>query len=528
MFSQQSTIRFAVILWLVFAGAGVQAAEIEPALNEAMKDGGDISFIVRFSDQVDLQALPARGEGRGIRIATLLLALRNQADFSQRDAVTLLREGGARRIVQLWSINALAATAGPEVIRSLAALPEVELITLDATLSAPSPQPAATVLPEWNLDVIGVPALWSQGLMGTGTVVAGMDTGVDANHPDLAGRWRGGNNSWYDPNGEHATPHDVSGHGTQSLSVAVGGDAGGTAIGVAPDAQWIAVKIFNDAGVATLSGIHQGFQWLLDPDGNPATIDIPDVVNNSWGFPSLTGQCYLEFEQDIGVLRAADIAVVFSAGNQGSSGSVSPADNPEGFGVGAVDPSLNVTSFSSRGPSACDGSFFPEVVAPGDGVRAADLTAGGIIPDSYVTLRGTSFAAPHVTGTMALLRQAYPAASAVQLAEAVTAGAVDIGSEGVDMDSGYGLLNAGRALDWLATATLPPPCTDFDGDGFFAVTGCGSPLDCNDLDASINPAACDIKGDGIDQDCDGVDRLKGKACPISGGGDSGGGNGKKK
>ena len=501
-------------------GAGVQAAGIDPDLEAAMRSGGDVAVIVQFADQVDLDAFRGRGEGRGARLAALLSALRTQADASQKTAVQLLQAGGARRIVELWSINALAATAGPDVIRNLAALPEVESITLDATLAAPSPQPAAAVAPEWNLNAVGVPTLWGQGLTGAGTVVAGMDTGVDVLHPDLAGRWRGGANSWYDPNGEHATPYDRSGHGTQTLSVAVGGEAGGSAIGVAPGAQWIAVKIFNDAGVAELSDIHQGFQWLLDPDGNPVTADTPDVVNSSWGFPDLAGQCYLEFENDLKVLKAAGIAVVFSAGNQGAGGqpstSVSPGNNPSGFAVGAVDSSLAVASTSSRGPSACDGSVFPEVVAPGVGVKTADLTLGGYSPNSYATLNGTSFAAPHVAGTMALLRQAKPDATVAQLEQAVTAGATDLGTAGPDNTSGYGLLNAPGAQQWLATA--PPPCVDADGDGYFARANCGTLVDCNDANRAINPAACDIIGDRIDQNCDGVDRLKGKACPTSGGG----------
>ena len=117
-------------------------------------------------------------------------------------------------------------------------------------------------------------------------VVATLDTGVDLTHPDLAGAWRGGANSWYDPNGEHpTTPVDVNGHGTWTMGVMVGGDAGGSSIGIAPDAQWIAAKIFNDRGIATTVGIHLAFQWLLDPDGNPATADAPNVVNDSWSAP---------------------------------------------------------------------------------------------------------------------------------------------------------------------------------------------------------------------------------------------------
>jgi len=507
------------------AASTTQAGEIEADLQQAMLSGEDVSFIVQFANQLDPDTFPGKGKGKGVELASMLWALRNQADSSQAAAVDLLKGRGAKDLIQLWSINALAATASPDAIQELAALSGVGKIKLDGTLAAPSPQPAAAATPEWNLDSIRASELWNAGYDGTGTVVANMDTGVDYAHPDLATSWRGGSNSWFDPNNQHSTPYDKTGHGTQTMSLMVGGDAGGTSIGVSPGAQWIAVKIFNDSGVASLSSIHQGFQWLLDPDGNPGTNDIPDVVNNSWGYPNLAGQCYTEFSADIDVLKAAGIAVVFSGGNQGSLGSVSPGDNPGSFAVGAVDSSSNVAASSSRGPSACDGSFFPEVVAPGVSVRAADLTFGGVFPDSYASVSGTSFAAPHVAGTMALLRQADPGTSVAQLEQALTDSAVDLGVAGADNESGYGMIDAVAANDLLAS-NPGPVCTDADSDGFFAEAGCGTALDCNATDAGINPDACDIKRDGIDQNCDGADRTKGKACPVSdGGGDTGGDTG---
>jgi len=493
--------------------SNAQAGVIEADLQQAMQSGGDVRFIVQFADQVDLRSFPGKGKGKGVKLASMLWALRSQADASQADTVELLKGKGAKRLIKLWSINGLAATASPDAVQAIAGLSGVKNIKLDATLTAPSAQLAAASTPEWNLNSIRATDLWSSGYDGTGTVVANMDSGVDVDHPDLTASWRDGDNSWFDPNGEHLTPYDRTGHGTQTMSLMVGSDSGGTGIGVSPGAQWIAVKIFNDAGVAYLSGIHQGFQWLLDPDGNPATNDIPDVVNNSWGFSNLVGQCYTEFSADIEALKAAGIAVVFSGGNQGSLGSVSPANNPGSFAVGAVDSSNQVTATSSRGPSACDGSFFPEVVAPGVSVKAADLTIGGVFPDSYVTVSGTSFAAPHVAGTMALLRQANPATSVAELEQALTDSAVDLGLLGPDDEYGYGMIDAVAAND-LLTSAPGPICTDADRDGFFAEDGCGSELDCSDNDATINPAACDIKRDGIDQNCDGVDRRRGKSCPV--------------
>ena len=82
-----------------------------------------------------------------------------------------------------------------------------------------------------------------------------------------------------------------------------GRGAGGTAIGVAPGAQWISARVFNDQGSSTTSAIHRAFQWLLDPDGDPATPDAPQVVNASWSFAN--PGCNLEFAPDIQALRAA-------------------------------------------------------------------------------------------------------------------------------------------------------------------------------------------------------------------------------
>ena len=310
------------------------------------------------------------------------------------------------------------------------------------TLSEPTAF-SITAKPEWNLSSIRVQELWSKGHMGMGIVVANMDTGVDFDHPDLKSKWRGEKNSWFDPHGEHETPFDSNGHGTQTMGIMGGGSEGGTAIGVAPNAKWIAVKIYNDAGQTSLGHCHLGFQWILDPDGNPETNDSPDVVNFSWGFNQYVNQCNPEFLEDIRILKAAQIAVVFAGGNEGpnSSTSLSPGNYTNSFSVGAFDQSLKVASFSSRGPSACDGSSYPKVVAPGVGVRTADLTLRGAFPNSYATVTGTSFAAAHVSGAMALLLSAFRDLSASELESALKESASDFRKAGPNNDHGYGLID---------------------------------------------------------------------------------------
>jgi bacillopeptidase F len=440
------------------ACASAQSARITPDLAAALAARAphdEIGVIVSLADKVDLrQFAPADRSRRDTR---LVKALKAKAAATQGPYRAFLQNQGARGLRELWAINGLAVTARASVIRQLASRPGIESIRLDSTLQAPVTAAGSAAPPEWNLDAVHAPALWAQGLSGGGVVVANMDTGVDAAHPDLAAQWRGGDNSWYDPHGEHATPYDPNGHGTQTMAIMVGGAAGGTAIGMAPDARWIATKLYDDAGYARYSDIHLAFQWLLDPDGNVDTVDAPDVVNASWGLTGTAGQCITEFGMDIEALKAAGIAVAFAAGNDGPAPltSLSPANNPEVLSAGAVDAALAVAGFSSRGQSACDGTVYPKLVAPGVDLYTADLSFGGL--PLYVVVSGTSFAAPHAAGAMALLAGAFPGAGVAQLEAALTQSARDLGVAGEDNSYGYGLVDVQAAYQWLLAGAGSPP-----------------------------------------------------------------------
>ncbi len=491
-----------VVLLALDLEAGVLDPEVQGVV-KTLDSQEEIPVIIKLSDRIDLKRF--KDGNVSLRRSKLVRALQSKASLTQRPIKAFLKSKGVKRIIPLWAVNALATTVPVHVIRELAELPGIESIRRDTVLSLPRVSYSASVDPEWNIEVIRAPELWGMGVTGEGAVVAILDSGVDVDHPDLGPKWRGGTNSWFDPNGEHDTPYDATGHGTQVMGIIVGGDAGGSAIGVAPDARWIAVKIFSDAGPAFLSVIHQGFQWLLDPDGDPNTDDAPHVVNNSWGFEKDPGQCITEFESDIEALNAAQILVVFAAGNGGPSSatSLSPANYPETVAVGAVDADFIVPLFSSRGPSACDESTYPELAAPGVGIRTSDATFGGVIPNPYVGVSGTSFAVPHVTGVIALLVSAFPGATVAEIESALNDSAVDLGPPGPDNDSGYGLVDSDTAYDLLDD--IAPQCTDADGDGYFAELPCRGEQDCDDSDATIYPGAAETKHDGVDQDCNGYD-----------------------
>lgn len=420
----------------------------------ALPAGEMTTVIVTLQNQADLSHIAAGS--RGARLEQVIKILQNQANATQNYVRALLQARQSQGLVatyqSYWVFNGLAVTATADVIEELATRPEVARITSNAIAIEPAAQ-AGSNPPEVNLAVVNAPALWDLGYQGQGVVVASMDTGVYKDHPDLVDRWRGGANSWFDPYGEHpSTPADLNGHGTWTMGVMVGGDAGGTALGMAPAAQWIAVKIFDDSGQSTAAGIHAGFQWLLDPDGDPSTADAPNVVNNSWTF-SAAG-CNLEFQQDLLSLRAAGILPVFAAGNAGPSSdtSRSPANNPGAFAVGATDNDDIIYFESSRGPSACDaGAVYPALVAPGVAIRTADNSG------FYYNPSGTSLAAPHVAGTLALLLSADPGLTTAAQEESLINGAVDLGSAGPDADFGYGRLDALAAYQWLLANPAPTP-----------------------------------------------------------------------
>ncbi len=434
------------------------ASTIGPSLEQALSASGPdqpLPVILRFAERVDPASISAGSSAQ--RREELVRALIAQAERSRALIRRDLDQAGAREVRSIWLINGLSLAVPAQAVGTLARLPGVESIDLDSALSVGATMQGSAAPAEWNLELIGAGALWQQGHAGEGVVVASLDTGVDAQHIDIGGKWRGGSNSWFDPNGEHAVPNDVHGHGTQTMGLMVGGDAGGTAIGVAPGAQWIAAKIFNDAGVATYSGIHLAYQWILDPDGNWSTDDAPDVVVNPWGLVDAAGSCVSEFQVDIDVLRAAGISVSYSAGNAGPAiaSSVSPANYPGNLSVGAVDEQSSVAPFSSRGPSACDGALFPAVVAPGVDVRTAALTFGGLFPDAYLDVTGTSFAAAHVAGGMALLKSVAPQATAQAIEAALRETSLDLGTPGGDNDSGHGLIDLVAAAQWLDQSGTP-------------------------------------------------------------------------
>jgi uncharacterized repeat protein (TIGR01451 family) len=419
-----------------------------------------VRVIVVLRQQADPAGIVRRSRGAlspEMARARLVTEMRTLAERSQAPLLAALdqaqRAGQVASYTPFWIFNGVAVAARPEAIYALAARSDVAVVRLDRYQQwLPGPSfvetdldPAISSAVEWGVARIRADEVWSSlHISGTGAVVGGMDTGVDWLHPALRTNYRGYNphgihshvGNWFDAVTGAIYPIDDHGHGTHTMGSAVGQEG----IGVAPGARWIAVKAFNKDGGAYESWIHAGFQWLMAPGGDPAR--APDVVNCSWGNDNGAVTTFLP---DLQAIRAAGIVPVFSNGNNGpQAGTVgSPASLPGAFGVGASDDQDRVAYFSSRGPSPW-GAIRPHVVAPGVEVRSS--LPGGI----YGEARGTSMAAPHVTGLVALLQSVRPTLDITRTAEVITSTAVPLTSPVPNNDSGWGRIDALAAVLTLA------------------------------------------------------------------------------
>ncbi len=446
-------------LFAVLAPSALSAAELHPGLRERLAQApvaATLPVILRLEAQLDLRPYAGRAAA-----GALIRDLQALAAASQAPLLAALADRGLAAAARpLWIDNCIALRATPAQIEALEALPGLARIDYDepvvGELAAPADGGRNAV---WSQVIIRAPEVWSDyGLDGSGIVLGSMDTGVDISHPALAGKWRGGDNSWLDLVNAQPSPYDDHGHGTHTIGTMVGGDGLGpftTDIGTAPGAQFIAVKVLdasNSFGSASI--VIAGAQWILDPDGNPGSDDFPHVVSNSWYFFSET---YDGYHATVAVWRAAGILPVFCLGNSGPSAATThpPGNYDNALGVGATTSGDLIWTYSSRGPAPAGAAFpadgrKPDLSAPGASVLSS-LPGGG-----YAAWSGTSMATPHVSATAALMLQANSELDPAQLVDLLTGTGADLGAAGYDYNFGYGRLDAYAAV----TAAISPSAAD--------------------------------------------------------------------
>lgn len=483
------------------------AADIDPRVLEDLASGS-AHLIIRLKDLPAGLAVLSAGDLMRDRVANRVSDLRQAAGFTQASLLGELRAQG-KTYHSYWIVNAIAVEADPALLAQLAARPDVLSIESDRSFQVALESPPSTTSTttgsanQPGLSLVKAPSLWVLGVRGQGMVVASADTGVEWQHPALISQYRGWNGSsadhnynWWDaihgPIEPYSTsnpcgytssiPCDDFGHGTHTTGTMIGSTGTANQIGMAPDATWMACRNM-DHGWGSSSTYIECLQFFIAPTdlagNNPDPARRPHIIDNSYNCPLLEGCQADSLHAAIQEVRSAGIFMAVSAGNDGNNlndGSACktiafpPANEAGVFTVGGVEPvpysqDIAVYSRSSRGPVVTNGPTFlkPDLAAPAFNVMSS-VQGGG-----YAPMNGTSMAAPHVAGGVALLWSAIPSLqrqvseteallrqSAVPLPVIETCGGLPAGVV-PNNTTGWGLLNVYAAyLEKMPNLTYFP------------------------------------------------------------------------
>ncbi|MFE7243413.1 S8 family serine peptidase [Streptomyces sp. NPDC057580] len=441
---------------------GLQAATVEPAADgtpaafTSMKVGDEV-YVIPDKAQPYLAAneldrelfnvtkLVEYGYDDAHRPAVPLIATYAGAPGKAGKALDQAAPAGSVKKDELPSANAVALHAAKKKAATF-----WEAVDDDSTASTKAPKLADGIKKLWldkpvhvaldqSVPQIGAPEAWAAGYDGTGTKVAILDTGIDPNHPDVAGQVKKTQNFTDDPDAV-----DHHGHGTHVASTIAGSGAasGGRLKGVAPGADLYIGKVLNTAGSGSESGVIGGMEW--------AAAQGADVVSMSLG-GSVPSDGTDPISQAVNQLTASSGSLfVIAAGNEGpGKGTVSsPGAAEDALTVGAVSKQDQLAGFSSRGPVKETFAVKPEITAPGVGIvaaRAAGTTMGTPVDANYTSASGTSMATPHVSGAAAILVQRHPDWSADRLKQVLVSTAKQ-GSYNA-YQGGNGRVDVPKAID---------------------------------------------------------------------------------
>ncbi|SMC86465.1 S8 family peptidase [Kibdelosporangium aridum] len=281
---------------------------------------------------------------------------------------------------------------------------------------------------------VGAPQAWQQGLRADGVKVAVLDTGYDANHPDLKSKVDAAKNFTDEDD------RDSVGHGTHVASTIAGTGAAsnGKYTGVAPGAKLLIGKVLGEYG-GREDWIINGMRWAVDNGAK--------VVNMSLGGSVTDGTDLMS--QVVNELSDKALFVI-AAGNSGAPETVgSPGSADRALTVANVTKSDQLSVTSSQGPRINDYGLKPEIAAPGTDIVAA-RAEGTMTPFSvnehYAKISGTSMATPHVAGAAAILAGQHPQWTGEQLKNALVSSAKRL--PGIDtFAQGSGRLDIARAVN---------------------------------------------------------------------------------
>ena len=471
----KSTLLILTIAISLLLAPLVTAGNLSPELSSEISTMDRDSLVAVWIQLPKVKILPVRNSKsatlttRAKRYSQKYNSLKSAHQASQQQLLGSLKRlkasGKSAAIKPSWLANVVEAKIAAGELEKLArrndiktiySLPELTLIKADNTQPQKLPSLSAGIEP--NLIYINADQAWLAGFTGAGRLICSFDTGIDGDHPALFNSWKGHDGdsaaAWFDPRYGQSFPHNTftGQHGTHTMGIMVGHDGNDT-VGVALDARWISAAVVDITGASYIDA----FEWAANPDGDPNSMaDVPDVINHSWGLRDIG--CQEVFYELIENLEALGIVNIFAAGNDGSGAATirNPAnralDSIDCFAVGNIsmgDPP-SIVSNSSRGPSDCNGAIKPNVCAPGAGIRST--TPNG----KYSSLSGTSIAAPHVSGLVALIRQKNPNATVAEIKTAILTSTQEFGLGPPSNDFGWGVIDCMAALNAISAASPDP------------------------------------------------------------------------
>ena len=306
---------------------------------------------------------------------------------------------------------------------------------------------------------------WELGYTGKGLVIAVLDTGVDDEHEFLKGKFVAG----FDCSGtvsgsdRETNPDDLDGHGTHVASIIMGtGGSRETYKGVAPDAKLVDVKVMRDVGKTFSGQLIRGIEWVIE-NKNKYNITIINLsIGSDVEDPDGTSASSLAANEAV----ENGLVVIAAAGNEGPDAQTltAPGVAEKVICVTALDDmnTINrgddiIASYSSRGPRG-DGAKKPDIAAPGSNIIGAKAAIYGDASNEIIMMSGTSMAAPHVSGVAALILQASPDLSPLEVKQNLLNTTEDKGETGWDADYGWGEMEAYKAVALASNVDF----TDFD------------------------------------------------------------------
>lgn len=361
-------------------------------------------------------------------------------------------------------INGVSGTISLEAFGALGADPDVLGVYPDGSVVVAQP---ANATPDDGgfcaTERVNAKPLWDLGIDGTGVVVAVLDSGIDKNHPDLAGKVVGEVN-FVD---SERTTDDLLGHGTAVAGIIAGSGtaSGGRYTGVAPGASLLNVRVIDSKGSGQISDIIAGIDWAIDNGAHVLSMSLgglnlgesnpPISMAADNAMDAGTVVCVAAGNLDERLLLLKLVATSISIG-----GVNSPGDGFKVITVGATDCDDRIAAFSGSGPLR-DGRYKPTLVAPGVNVVTTvpqNLDIEGKIGGYYSARSGTSLSTPVVAGVAALLIQADPSLTPAGVKAVLTGGAKKlVNTQDEEYEAYYqgaGLVDAGRSLDFLHEGRL--------------------------------------------------------------------------